>query len=96
MDIATASPLTFLRQTLWVRRENSIVAPAGLQQSRILGRAALAGAVEGQVMRCHGEALLRKLCRPDIPVAFDDHIKDTIANFADEMLMPSDQGIEML
>jgi len=47
-------------------------------------------------MRCHSEALFEKLCWPDISLGFDENVEDTIANFADKMLIALDQRIEML
>ena len=70
--------------------------PPLYKKDELLRRAVLADTVKGRVVRGDGEARFGKLCQPDLWLVFDQHVEDSIADFADEMLMALYQRIEML
>ena len=59
-------------------------------------RAVLADTVESELVRRHSEAFVGEFSRRDLSLVIDHHIKDPIAALADEMLVASNQRIEML
>src|SRR4030095_13211154 len=61
-----------------------------------LGRAMFAGAVEGKLMGSHLETFVRQFGGLYLFLAIEQDVINAVAAFADEMLMPLHQRIEML
>ena len=59
-------------------------------------RAVLADTVESELVRGHSEAFVMEFGRRDLSLVIDHHVEDPIAALADEMLVASNQRIEML
>lgn len=56
----------------------------------------LASAVKRRLMGGDFETFVRQLGRLEIVFRIDDHIEHAVTSFADEVLMPTDERIEML
>jgi hypothetical protein len=56
----------------------------------------LADTVESELMRGHSEAFVGEFGRRDLSLVIDHHVEDPIAALANEMLVASNQRIEML
>ena len=64
--------------------------------SSLLTEAVLAGTVKGKLVRRDFESLVRKFDRLDFPLVIDQDVVHAVTYLADKVLMPLNQGIEVL